>query len=434
MIRRWTWAPLLLAGLVTTACGDEDPVGIGQELVPGGLVRTVELVLDAPAFLVSDTTLTGFSSPAAAGFLKVALDAEGGVDARALARFGPPPSLLNVRVSADSVAVDSMLSVASGRLLLRLDTVASTTPGPVLLRLLRVEESWHPASATWTERVDTLGLPEPWSTPGAGGGMVVDSAVWEPGTDSVTFVVDSATAAQWTDTTTVTRGAVILAETPGTDLVSSGVSLRLDMRPSVRPDTLVPATVTTLASTFIYQPAPGPTSELRVGGLPAWRAYLDFGATLDTLRVPCASGTPGCTVPLREASVSFASLLLQPVDGEAGFAPERGLVLEARPVLGGAEVPLLRSPLGATVGRVTVERDSLAPDAGRVELPITFFLVDLVEQGVDDDTGAEPPTRLAVAQLPETASFGFATFSSRTGPASPRLRLVVTVASPLEIR
>lgn len=434
MRTRRTWAPLLLAGLVTTACGDEDPIGVGRELVPGGVVRTVEIVLDASSFLVSDTTLGGFSSPAGATFMKVAQGAEGGIDARALARFGSAPAGLSVEVADDSVVVDSMLSFPSATLLLRVDTALSRAPGPVVLKLLRVEESWHPASATWDASADTAGARAAWSEPGAGGGAVVDSILWSPGADSITFAVDSQTVALWTDTTSVARGALVLAETAGADLVTSGAALRLDVRPSVRPDTVIPATVATLSSTFIYQPRPGPTSALRVGGLPAWRSYLDLGAVLDTVRVPCAGGDAGCTVPLRDAAVSFASLSLQPVAGEPGFTPERNIVLEARPVLGGGELPLSRSPLGVVVGRVSLDPDSLGPEAGRVEIPITPFMLSLLGQ---DGTAADDPppsSRLALAQLPETASFGFVTFSSAAGAAPPRLRIVVTVASDLEIR
>lgn len=434
MTNRWTWALILIAGLATTGCGDEDPVGIGRELVPGGAVRTVELVLDASAFLFSDTTLGGFSTPAAAGFLKVAHMAEGGIDARALARFDAPPAALTVQVSADSTAVDSTLTFPSARLLLRVDTTLSSAPGPVVLKLLRIQEEWHAASATWTQAVDTLGVSRAWSTPGAGGGAVVDSVVWTPGSDSVTFAVDSQTVARWTDTTAMGQGALVLAETPGADLVASGAALQLDVRPSVRPDTLIPATVATLASTFIYQPAPGATSALRVGGLPAWRSYLDLGVALDTVRIPCASGAAGCTVALGDAFVSFAALVLQPADGVAGFDPERPLVLEARPVLGGSGVPLPRAPLGSAVGRVSIEADSLAAGAGPVEIPITLFLVDLLEQQGQETDADDATSLLALAQLPETASFGFASFSSATGAAPPRLRLVVTVASDLEIR
>lgn len=433
MTIRWTWA-LLALGAALTGCGDEDPVGIGRELVPGGEVRTFEVVLDAAEFLVSDTALAGFSRPATAGFVKVAEDAGGIVDAHGLYRFGPTPIALVVDVTPDSVAVDSTLTYPSATLVLRVDTTLSEAPGEVQLELLRTTQEWHPASAGWELRVDTAGARLPWAEEG-GSGEPVSSGVWSPGVDSITFAVDSQTVALWTDTTSASRGALVRALAAGTDLRITSGALRLDARPSVRPDTLIPVTVATVAATFVYQPTLAPTDDLRVGGIPAWRTFLDVGALLAAVRVPCADPSLDCIVPLADATIGYAAVVLTPTEGAAGFRPEGDLTLEARPVLRGS-LPLVRSPLGRVVGRVTVAADSLEAGDAPIEMPITSFVRDLLGTSPDGDDADDdaPPSRLALASLPESATFGLATFSGSGGAAPPRLRLVVTVASPLEIR
>ena len=96
------------------------------------------------------------------------------------------------------------------------------------------------------------------------------TATWDPATgDSVLFTVDSATVNAWADTTDLSRGARIELFDVGPRLQMNGAILRLDVRPSLDPDTLVQLVVSTLDITFVYDPFPQPPPDgVRIGGRP----------------------------------------------------------------------------------------------------------------------------------------------------------------------
>lgn len=419
------------------ACADEGPTDVGGVLIPDDLVRTYDIVLDASQFLAFDTVIGGFSRPSETNFRVVAAAHGGTLDARLLARFAPPPRAVTYTDTEGATRTDTMPTFIGGEVVFRIDTLRTHQTEPVQLRLYRIGEAWDPASATWLHRVDTAGAREPWSEPGGPRDVLVAEATWSPDADSVLFQVDSLTVALWADTASKSRGAMIVAETPGSRLRSNSILLRLEARPSERPDTTVVATVSTTGSTFIFDPPAVATGDIQVGGTPAWRTYLGFRPLVSEV-LPCPGGPAGCTVPLRDIQVSYAALELDPRPVDGGFVPEDSVIVEARTVLAVGAVPLGRAPLGDRAGPVLesiagTRFDPDSPDGGKFEIPITSFVRELVRTPREGEP--DPATVLALLSLPEGATLGYGRFAG-TGSAGggPRLRLVVTVADEVNLR
>lgn len=432
---------VLGAGLVVIACADEDPTGVGGELSPGGSIRTYELILEPETFLASDTSVGGFLQPAAASFTVLAGGADG-LNSNFLVRFAAPPATITYTDAAGTTQTDTMPTYIGGRLVLRVDTLRSAAAGPVRLELHRIGEEWDPRSATWTERVDSGQVRLSWSEPGGTRAALVDAATWEPGTgDSVSFVVDSQTVALWADTTDPARGALMAVASADARLISPLSLLRLDARPSGRPDTVVVVTVGATGTTFVFDPQPPATAELRVGGLPTWRSYLQF-QRLDTLALPCPDEDPaaGCVLALDEVKINYAALLLRPAATPSAFAPVDSLVIDARSVLTKPSVPLDRAPLGSRAGVVPSEAIPPArfrPDgdggAGAIEVPVTQFVAALAA-GQKEGQAHPPPALLALFAAIEGRDFGFGSFAAQGTGSAPRLRLIVSTATRVEIR
>ena len=128
-LRRWLSFLFVLS--VVTACTDEVPTDVGDDLLPSGGVRTFEVILDAADFLTYDTTFSGYASTQNAAFSVLANKFEGVVDANLLFRFQTPPTAITVRNTAGTTVVDSAPRYFAGRLVLRIDTIASES-GPGL--------------------------------------------------------------------------------------------------------------------------------------------------------------------------------------------------------------------------------------------------------------------------------------------------------------
>lgn len=438
----------LLAG-----CADEDPTSVGGSLIPGGAVQTLEFVLEADEFLVRDTAFLGLIEPADAGFVVVARDYGDALDANMLLRFPPPPATVEFSDTAGTTQSDSVASFPGASLELRVDTVASVGPGPVELELYAVDEAWDRASATWTLRVDSGAVEEPWEQAGGTRGALLSSTVWSPGDTLVSIPIDSATVALWQenddeDGDALERGGLLVATTPGARLrASTDARIRFRARPEPRPDTIVTSSLDITAATFVFQPALDPTPMLRAGGTPSWRSVLEFRDGLDTLTVSCAAEAPEpCAVRLRDATLNFAALEFEPAAVPAAFAPEDSLWLEVRPMVKTDLAPLSRAPLSTYPGgvspRISIERGRFAEPGGaaeRIELPITAFIEQLiVERDEDDASPLSALTILSPAETPglqATGTFGFGAFaSSAAGAAGPRLRIIVSVPTQVEIQ
>jgi hypothetical protein len=415
-----------LLPLLQLGCGEESPTEAGGPLLPGE-VRSFEVILDASRYLIGDTAFSGYGTPFDVQYYVVANGFDGALDAHMLTPFRMPAAIA-VRDSAGVVRSDSAPIYFSGEILFRVDSILSSSKGPLETELLRIAEPFDAPSATWTHRTDTAGVALPWSVPGGTTGVRIDTSTWAASAgDTLRFAVDSATLAAWTDTADHGQGALLRLIDPGERIRVLEVFMRAEARSTIQPDTVVTVTIRPPDATFVFDPPIPATADGPVlGGITAWRTFLTLRPRLDTLRVPCPD-QPGCTVSLRELTINHAAILLEPENPPPGFAPEDSIRPVARILLESADVPLIRSLLGGIAGQLLTP---LPP--GRfvgtetIELPLTDYLRTI---SADTVAATTVPPRIALLPALQGATFGFATFR----PA-PRLRLVVSVASELQLR
>jgi hypothetical protein len=421
---------ILMTGLAVGAvvalvagCGDEDPVGLGSDLMGPG-VRTYEVTLDPAEFLVADTTFDGIGTLNDAFFRMVAHAFDDDLEARTLFSIARPATV-NYTPSEGSAVTDTIQSIVGGVLTVVVDTVASS-PGPVDLEIVRVTEEWAAPSADWEVRLDTAGVTETWAAPGGSPGAVLGGATWTSG-DTLVITLDSAAVAVWDDTLAARLGGMIRSATPGSRLFFESMEFHFDVVP-VTTDTVVPAGGLRNSKIILTPEDTAPAEgELRVGGLPAWRSFLRFQPMADVL-IPCGPGAlPTCTLPLGNVTINQAALLLTPlpVGSRRVEGPSR---IEGRGVLEGPGVPLTRSPLTPPFQPPTDTLEAALfvapdPDAPAVSLSITSYVRFQLDPPEDD----EPPQWLALTAVGERARFGYAAFGGRASDRPPRLRLVVSV-------
>jgi hypothetical protein len=410
--------------VLSAACGQENPTDLGGSLFPGG-VRTYEVLLDPARFLEEDTSFSGYFDARAVGYLMLARDF-GALNATIVSNILIPGTVAVVD-SGGTAVTDSMPVFTGGRVVLALDSFAvQMAPPNAQLRLYRLAQPYDPASATWTQRVDTGSVELPWVTPGGTAGSLISSSSFDASSDTVRFAVDSATIAAWADTLSPVRGFVVRAEEGETRLRVDNVALVLDARYSARPDTVFTATVQPSDRIFLFDPQPPPTASGTVaGGTPAWRTMLRLRERLDTLSLPCLDATPGCTVRLGDASITGAGLVFTagaPV--VPGFAPEDSIGLAIREVFANAAVPIERSPLGAAAGSTRLAAPGLFTTGGTFEAPFGDYIRQFT-----DESDAVPGPWVALVGSPEGGTFGHAAFAGR-----PLLRLVISIGSELRLQ
>jgi hypothetical protein len=191
--------------------------------------------------------------------------------------------------------------------------------------------------------------------------------------------------------------------------------------------------------TFVHQPPVEAGGALVVGGVPTWRSFLHFKERLDTLLVhldtlsaPCPRGPGRCTLRLGQVSVNFAGIELYPQTPPAGHAPVDTLIIDPRTVLPTAGVPIARAPVGVSVGQAAKVAPSAFSTGRKVEVPVTGLVLAMVG---DSTARANAPRTLALLGYPEAGSFGVATFGSlSSGARAPRLRLILSVTSEVQLR
>lgn len=418
-----------IGAVLLVACGRETPTDVGGTLLPGQSVRTFETVLDASAFLVRDTAFSGYGRPANSTFLFVTSARGGALESRGLLKWPALPGVITVRDAAGTLRPDSMPIYFGGRIKVRIDTLRSS-PAPFTLQALRATQTWDVASATWQLRVDTGDVELPWAQPGGAPGALAGSGRYQAGNDTITIEVDSQTVVAWRDTVNMVSGAVIAMETADAYVRTADITLEIDARSAIDTDTVVTSVTRPTESVFIFDPpVAASAADPRVGGIPVWRTYLQLLEGLDTVTVGCPDGPVGCRVPLGHVSISYAALVFDPVAPPPGFAVEDSLQIGARLLLVDPLVPLARSPLGEAVG---VMPRPLSP-AGYVdtstpiEIPITEYMRRAAADSVD--AAERPPPFIALVTTAELGTFGFVTFAS-----PPRLRLLMTVATELQLR
>ncbi len=433
--RRWRVWNALVAGIVAaSACGEEPPTAVDASALPSPPV-TVELRLPWSEYASSLEVFGGYGAPAELGSGVVAQDFGGTLDARTLVRYGGYPVAVSVRDTTGTTRPDSSLTFIGGRLVAFLDTLASRADGPVTLALGAIQQEWDVRTVSWTVAVDTINDRRLWAEPGAGPVVPLATAVWDPAEgDSVWFELDSAMVAAWADTTDASRGARIDALTPGVRLQVNGTVLRLNTRPSLNPDSTFFLVASQREITFVYDPFPEPPPDgIRVGGAPAWRTVFDVTVprTLNGPEELCEA--VGCPLELDPNELSFAGLILYSRRTPEAFQPTDTVGVDVRPVLLRDALP--KAPLGNTLVGAFGRR--IAPEAfgdgegTQVELPITPFARDLLRG--ETPQGTPPPSTLALLSVFEPISISFASFHGPGSAFEPVLRLVVTVARPVEL-
>lgn len=430
----------LAALLGLAACGEESPVELGG-LLPGGGIRTAEIVFDGSAFLEWDSVRTGFTRPKDAEFFLVAKGYEGELDINSLLRFTPLPRTVTYQDTLGKLVVDTVPARVNGRLVLTMDSLRARTStlDPIELSLYNVGEDWDLTSAGWVMRVDSGVVEQPWAEPGGTALRLVSTGEMMPGDTTMEFSVDSTALQLLADTLTQARGLLIRSETSGTLLEFKSAQLHFNIRPSARPDTVLTDSVGLIARTFLpsrsADPSIDPLAPLHIGGTPSARSYLRFKEGIDTLQVPCPDGPSGCKLRLSDVVVNYAGLAFQPLVTTPGLNLPDTVAIEPRTVLPIDGVPLARTPLGIQLsGGVLVPPVSDTGLASRVEVPITMLVTAMAT--ANDSTRANAPRVVALLGSPEGAWFRVAAFGSlASGPAfAPRLRLIYSVTKEVQVQ
>lgn len=416
-----------LAVFSLTACTEDTPTELGDDVLSGGDLITFEVVLPAASFLELDTSFTGYADAEAAPFGYVARIKDGAalaLQSNQLYRFSLPPRVVVVRnTTTNALQADSAPVYFAGQLVLKLDTIVTPGVTPARFALHRTAEEWD-GSATWDLRVDTGAVELPWQTPGGTRGLQIDTASLVGG-DSIVFDVDSATIAMWRDTADVTRGALITAETDGGAVRILSSTVRLSARSAIRPDTTLTFSIVPTHRTFIFNPVPPKSAtQLRVGGLPAWRSILRLKQNLGTLTFPCPGTTTSCTINLDSANITLAELLLKPSKPPAGYMPEDTVFVDVRGLTLSPLIPLERSPIGnrVAISSAIGPQQFANPSATDiVRINITQFIAHLTGDLEEED---KLPPILTLMALPEPSTFGFVAFEP-----GPSLRLILTTTA-----
>lgn len=424
-----------LAAGAAGACEQELPTDVGGGLLPETALRTFELTLDASDFLVADTVLGGFGTFDRTGVLTVANDFDGMVDSHALLRFASYPSVVSYTTDSTTLVTDSMPTFVSGNVQIRIDTASLGldtlgTDTTITLQLYTTAEAWDARTASWTARSATGTDTSYWSTPGGTTGALLGTATWTRSDtlagDTLAFELDSATVAQW-GSDDPARGVLVSTPDAGARVQLRDARLRLKVRPSIDPDTLVTASTGLSASTFIYTPEqPAPTA-LRVGGRPAYRTYLTFVDSLFDRRFACPDAPTTCSFSLGDAAINRAELVLQPIPVAAPFTPLDTIAIEARGVLGPDGLPLARAPLNDTTGAAFAIAPAFFqdPDVAPIHVGVSSFVRALASR---PDVAPEIVSRiLALLSISEPLRFGYAEFAD-----APKLRLIVTIRPEVE--
>jgi hypothetical protein len=407
----------LLAGLglvSIAACTEDTLAGLDPDAAPGSGRATIEIELSAsevPAW--RDTTFTNYALPSTSSIRLVAQGAD--LSARVLARFATLPD--SVFVGDDRLAVESF---ESGRIRLVLDTTASTVPeAGGTVDAYSLTRGFVNREATWSEAA----AGEPWTTPGGDlgellGTLQIASLVADTVFLPLSVETDSLLQAWLAD-----DGEPGLALSTGSDgalLTVRQVVLAFDVKPVGR-DTLVETVRTATSNTFIFDPpTPAPGMSLRLGGLPAARAYMSF-------ELP--ESVDG--VALRGARINRATLLLSSTGPPSvPFATADTLLASTFSLLSNPFEFGPKTPVGVNTANPVEILPEDMEDGGELELSIT----SLVQDWAAADPDSMPELNLGVRVLPEGGAISYWEFGDAEDPArAPRLRLVLTPSTPFDL-
>lgn len=419
-------AGLLAASAAALGCTEDALTGPGPEGDEGA--ETVELTVSADRFARwRDTTYTGFALPMDASFLVAADPADSTqLHARTLLKYGTIPD--SVEIDSVRVAIDSF---TSAEIRLVLDTARSRIPGSGFrLRLFGLARPYRAAEVSWEEAASG----DPWTSPGGDLAAELGSLDLQGAPDSVladTLVVPVQAAAADSILTAWRAGdgddgAALLVEGPGSRLQFSRADLRVDARPVGR-DTAVAVSVLAILgndrSTFIHDPPlPPPGSGLRLGGLPASRAYVTF------LPPDSADG-----IGLRGATINRAELVFVPAaPPEEPFALQREVSTDAMELISDPFDLGAKTPIGPSLFTQTGTR--LRPDSLAAGRPLRIAFTSLMSQwaAAPDSFGV---FHLGIRLRPDAQTMNFWEFGSLESPPAlrPFVRLVVTPPSDFDL-
>lgn len=427
---RWLRAvPALAFTAMSISCANDTPTGLGESLFPLQ-PRTIEVRLPWSEFGVALEVFGGYGRATEAPAIVLAEDYQGELDARVIAAFAYP-TFVEARDTTGVLRNDSLYTPIGGRLVARFDSIDQEE---FQLEAGLLFDAWDGSTVTWEAAVDSLGEFRAWQEPGAGPVTPVGTGEWIPGVgDSLSIQVDSLTARAWGDTTQFS-GVRLDLGTPERLVRLTQLTLHVDTRPSVDPDTTVTFTAFTGNVAFIYSPSPSPpTGELRMGGAPAWRTIMtvDVPSVIDGPPSLCEQVT--CPFVIDPERVNFASISLTPTPPQPGFRPVDTLQIDARAVLAPELLP--KSPLGMSQapGGVALPSELFEESAGgRIEIPVTSFIEDILLG--ETASGEEPLTSIALLDLFEPRSFPFAAFAGPGQEGEPVLRMIVTTSDTVELR
>lgn len=417
---------LLLTGLFAAlalsvaACSDEAPTLSGDDqFPPGSIPVTREIIVPASEFFRVLDTSRGYTDASDLPGVVVANGYEGVLNANAVARFtGFPSTVTYIREGLQ--VTDTAFRYLASRLVLRVDTAASSLPGPVTLQVYEAAQRFDVGSATWTTAVDTGGVSTPWAEQGGTRGTLLGEGTYTTG-DSLSITISTAGVRALADT--ASNGIIVTTSTPGARVELFEIVLRAQIKPdNAIPDTTLFQTIGTSGRrTTVFtpgQPQPG-AGAFAVGGVLSARTLVELNADR---RVPaCNVGETCGTLPLDSVLLNQVALLLRPVDVPGGFDPLKVLPLSLRlvaePELGTA------APLGPRVLDVNLALQNQVYPFTRgdsvVEVPITNLARNLA---LNDTL---PRTYAIVSELQSTTvppTFGVAFFE-----AQPRLRIIYTL-------
>jgi hypothetical protein len=433
LFQRTTFGALTAGVLLSWGCQEIVPTATEDDLFPI-TPQTVELMLPFSEFGGEIQVIGGYGSPSELGAGPVVLDLDG-FESRAIFRWGNWPTRTTVQDTAGTNLPDSSLTFVGGNVVLFFDTLTSQTNEPVRVRVSAIMEDWHGPTASWANQVDTIGDLRQWSVPGGGTVEVLGEGVVSHATgDSLVIQVDSAQIAAWGDSTDVSRGMLVQALDPGKRLDFEVARMRLDTRPSVRPDTIVEVVGFVQETSFLFDPVPVlAPGDLRIGGAPAWRTYMIINPVTE---IPVGSpicAQVSCPFEVTSARINQAELILTSRASARAFQPTDTTRMDVRSVL----VPdlLPKAPLGPGLAGILgqpMPPEYFSTDPGeKFFIPFTSFFRLLLNG--QSSTGDPAPSMLALLAIFEPATLGFLSFEGANSEFAPVLRLVLTVSGVVEL-
>lgn len=424
-----TWVPALAVGaLLLGACTERPITGNDPSSAPGQGAATVEVTLPAGSIgSWRDTTFTGFARPDGAIFDLVAH--QDSFRSRSLGRVTDIGDSLDL--NGERWAVESF---NSARLEIVPDTLDLSIPaGGATLEVRALGRSYDPSSATWQD----ASASQPWDSAGGDLGPVLASATlhWPPQDTTASDTLTVPFAASTVDSVfQAWRGSggkpgVALLLTDGPARIRIDALFVTANAHIVRPDTSrnVDLAYRLSGRTFIYDPPlPDPGTRLRVGGIPASRAYMEF--------------TPPDSADghrLRGAQISRAELVFRPLP-----APAQGhrLELSAAGELTGLGADFFdlgaKTPVSIVPGTSSNPGFGMIPDSLAAGRPLVLDVSSAIRQwAATPPDSSVAPIRVGLRLNPDGQVLGYWEFGSAESAVDlqPVLRLLVTPKVDFEV-